>query len=69
MTLRVKMGYNTVMFKQFLLFLLRMGLIAVLVAFIWRFVEPRTQQMRILRAALLVLGLLGILIVLRLKGP
>ena len=69
LTFHVKMVYNTPVFKQFLLFLLRMGLIVVLWAFIWRVVEPRTQLMRIFRAALLLLGLLGILVVLRLTGP
>lgn len=69
LTLRVKMGYNVVMVGSIVLFVLRMGLIAVLWAFIWRVVEPRTQLMRILRAALLLLGLLGILVVLRLTGP
>lgn len=69
LTLRVKMGYNVAMVGSIVLFVLRMGLIAVLWAFIWRVVEPRTQLMRILRAALLLLGLLGILVVLRLTGP
>lgn len=64
----VKMVYNMCVFRQFLLFLLRMGLIAALWAFIWRVVEPKTQLMRILRAALLVLGLLGVLVVLRFAG-
>lgn len=68
LTFVVKMGYNMAMVGSIVLFVLRMGLIAVLWAFIWRVVEPRTQLMRILRAALLVLGLLGILVVLRLTG-
>jgi hypothetical protein len=69
LTLLVKMGYNVSMVGSIVLFVLRIGLIAVLWAFIWRVVEPRTQLMRILRAALLLLGLLGILVVLRLTGP
>jgi hypothetical protein len=69
LTLLVKMGYNVAMVGSIVLFVLRIGLIAVLWAFIWRVVEPRTQLMRILRAALLLLGLLGILVVLRLTGP
>ena len=56
------------MVEGVLSFVLRVSLIAVFWAFIWRFVEPRTQLMRILRAALLVLGLLGILTVLRIAG-
>jgi membrane-bound ClpP family serine protease len=46
-------------------FVLRLALIVTIWAFIWRFVKPRTQLMRILRAALLVLGLLGALAVMR----
>jgi hypothetical protein len=69
LTFIVKMGYNVAMIVNIVLFVLRIGLIAVLWAFIWRVVEPRTQLMRILRAALLLLGLLGILVVLRLTGP
>ena len=56
------------MVEGVLSFVLRVSLIAVFWAFIWRFVEPRTQLMRILRAALLVLGLLGVLTVLRITG-
>ena len=56
------------MVEGVLSFVLRVSLIAVFWVFIWRFVEPRTQLMRILRAALLVLGLLGVLAVLRITG-
>jgi len=62
------MGYNVLMFGSIIFFVLRIGLIAALWAFVWRFVEPRTQLMRILRAALLVLVLLGVLAVLRITG-
>jgi hypothetical protein len=44
---------------------LRIIFIAALWALIWRFVEPKTQRMRILRAALLLLCLTVILAVLR----
>ena len=64
----VKIGYYMFMFGRIALFVLRISLVAALWTFIWRFVEPRTQQMRILRAALLVRGLLVILAVLRLAG-
>jgi len=47
---------------------LRMGLIVAFWAIIWRSMEPRTQLMRVLRAAVLVLGLLGILAVVRIAG-
>jgi hypothetical protein len=57
------------MFGSIISFLLRMGLIAALWVFVWRLVEPRTQLMRILRAAVLLAGLLGILAVLRITGP
>jgi len=48
--------------------ILRILLIAALWGFVWRFIEPRTQLRRVLRAALLVLCLLGILFVLRITG-
>lgn len=69
LTLCGKIGYNLRMFKSMLSLLLRMSLVAALWVFIWRLVEPRTQLMRILRAALLLLGLLGILAAIRItKG-
>lgn len=68
LTWPVKMGYNVPMFTSFISFILRISLIVALWAFVWRFVEPRTQLMRILRAAVLLLGLLGVLFVLRSTG-
>jgi hypothetical protein len=56
------------MFGDILYFVLKVLLIATLWAFVWRYVEPRTQAMRILRAAILVLGLLGILAVVKITG-
>jgi len=47
---------------------LRISLIVTVCAFIWRYVQPRTQFMRILRAALLMLGLLAVLAVVRITG-
>jgi hypothetical protein len=52
------------MFGGILSLVLRTGLVVALWAFVWRLVEPRTQLRRILRAALLLLALLGILAVL-----
>jgi len=56
------------MFRSIIFFVLRISLIAMLWAFVWRFIEPKTQLMRVLRAALLVLGLLAILAMLRITG-
>ncbi|UCC98048.1 MAG: hypothetical protein JSW66_19640 [Phycisphaerales bacterium] len=56
------------MFGNILYFALKVSLIATLWAFVWRYVEPRTQAMRILRAAILVLGLLGILAMVKITG-
>jgi len=56
------------MLGDILSFVLRIGLVVAFWAFVWRFVEPRTQLMRILRAALLVFGLLGIWAVLKIAG-
>ena len=56
------------MLRSIISFVLRISLVAVLCAFIWGFVEPRTQLMRIFRAALLVLVLLAILAVIKMTG-
>jgi len=64
----VKIGYCIFMFGDIVSFVLRISLIVALWAFVWRLLEPRTQLMRILRAAVLLLGLLGILVVLRMTG-
>jgi hypothetical protein len=50
-------------------FVLRLCLIGALWAFIWRSMEPRTQGMRILRATLLVLGLICVLALIRVTNP
>ncbi len=63
-----KIGYYEYMFRDIVLFVLRLSLIAMFWAFVWRFVEPKTQFMRVIRAALLVLGLLAILAMLRITG-
>jgi hypothetical protein len=56
------------MFIDVISLILRTCLIAVFWFFVWRYIEPRTQRMRILRAALLVLGLLVILAMVRVTG-
>lgn len=68
MTQRIKIGYNFYMLRGMLSLLLRTSLIAVVWVLVWRLVEPRTQLMRILRAALLLLGLLVILAAIRVAG-
>ncbi len=60
LTCRVKLGYNTSMVRTVISFILRIGFVIGLWGLVWSLVEPRTQAMRILRAALLVLGLLGV---------
>ena len=65
MTLPVKIGYNYDMFREIIIFVLRTALIIALWAFVWGLVKPKTQLLRILRAALLLLGFLGVLVVLR----
>ena len=59
LTHSVKIGYNTSMVRTIISFVLRIGLVIGLWGFVWSLIEPKTQTMRILRAALLVLGLLG----------
>ena len=68
LTCLVKIGYNKKMIGNIFFFILRICLLAACWAFIWRLIEPRTQFLRILRAALLLLGFLGILAVLRFTG-
>lgn len=46
-------------------FVLRLALVILIWACIWRYMKPRNQLMRILRAALLVLSMLGALAVIR----
>jgi len=66
--LYVKIGYYTYMLRDIIFFVLRVSLIVSLWAFVWKFIEPKTQLMRILRAALLVLGLLVVLAMLKIVG-
>lgn len=63
-----KIGYYRYMFRSLVFFVLRISLIAALWAFVWKFIEPKTQLVRVLRAALLVLGLLVILTMLKVTG-
>ena len=56
------------MFRSIIFFVLRISLIVALWAFVWKFIEPKTQLMRVLRAALLVLGLLVVLAMLKITG-
>lgn len=56
------------MLRNLVFFVLRISLIAALWASVWKFIEPKTQLMRVLRAALLVLGLLVILAMLKVIG-
>jgi hypothetical protein len=63
-----KIGYLKYMIQRLVFFVLRISLIAALWAFVWKFIEPKTQLMRVLRAALLVLGLLVILAMLKVTG-
>lgn len=62
------MGYYITMFTDFISFILRISLIVALWVFVWKILKPRTQIMRILRAVVLLLGLLGVLVVLRMTG-
>ena len=64
----VKIGYHRYMFRDIVFFILRISLIVALWAFVWKFIEPKTQLMRVLRAALLVLGLLVILAMIKITG-
>jgi len=56
------------MLSSLISFVLRIWLIVAFWAFIWGLVKPKTQMLRILRATLLLLGLLGILAALKIAG-
>lgn len=62
------MGYNGAMVRDVIELVFRIGLVVGLWGLIWSFVEPKTQALRVLRAALLVLGLLGVWAILSLAG-
>ncbi len=67
--LQAKMGYPIHMLRSILFLVLRFFLIVAIWAFLWRYLEPKTQLMRIMRAALLLLCLLGVMAVVKLTGP
>jgi len=56
------------MIRDIIFFVLRILLIIAIWAFVWKLIEPKTQLMRIFRAALLVLGLLVVLSILKITG-
>ncbi|HUT29391.1 MAG TPA: hypothetical protein VMX13_06340 [Sedimentisphaerales bacterium] len=56
------------MLRGLLTIVLRISLIAAICGLVWGVVQPRTQLMRIVRAALLLVCLLVVLVVLRLAG-
>lgn len=68
MTWPHKKHYNAAMPRHVVLFLLRLLLTLAVCALVWTVVRPRTQSLRILRAALLVLCLLVVLAALRGAG-
>jgi hypothetical protein len=68
LTWRVKLGYNGAMIQGVLVLVLRIGLVVVLWALVWGLIQPKSQLMRVFRAAVLVAGLLVILAVVRLAG-
>jgi hypothetical protein len=60
-----KIGYNSAMFADIALFMIRLLFVAAVCGFAWTFVRPKTQPMRIARAALLVSCLLIALLAMR----
>jgi hypothetical protein len=53
------------MVGSFISFVLRACLVVVVWAYVWRLIEPKTKPARVLRAAILVAGLLVILVVIK----
>jgi hypothetical protein len=68
LTWNVKIGYNMPMVREVVLVVMRAGLVIGLWGLIWSVAEPKTQAMRILRATLLVLSLLGVWVLLSITG-
>ncbi|MEJ2648179.1 MAG: hypothetical protein P8016_07210 [Sedimentisphaerales bacterium] len=56
------------MLIDLILLLLRICLISIVWFVAWKYIEPKTQLTRILRAAVLVLSLLVILAMIRITG-
>jgi hypothetical protein len=56
------------MVGSLIIFVLRICLVAVVATFFWRLIEPKTKQARVLRAGLLVVGMLVVLVVVRIFG-
>lgn len=68
LTWHVNMGYNAPVILEMFIFMLRLLLSVAVFGFVWTLVKPRTQFMRIVRAALLVLCLFLVLAVTRSAG-
>jgi len=60
--------YNLDMVGSIIIFVLRICLVGVVTAFFWQLIEPKTKQARVLRAGLLVVGMLVVLIVVKIFG-
>ena len=56
------------MVREVVSFVMRAGLVIGIWGLIWSVAEPKTQAMRILRATLLVLSLLGVWVLLSITG-
>jgi hypothetical protein len=63
-----KIVYTLTMVGGTIIFVLRICLVAVITTLIWRLIEPKTKQARVLRAGLLVFGLLVTLALVRIIG-
>ena len=68
LTWRVKIGYNALMFADMISFFWRITLVLLAWIFIWNRIQPKTQSMRILRAALVLFAMLAILAVTKAIG-
>jgi len=68
LTFLVKIGYNIFMTGSIITFVLRLSLIAAVWVFFWQLVQPRTQLMRIFRAALVLAALLVIMALMKITG-
>ena len=68
LTFGAEISYNKSMISNIISYVIRICLIASLWILVWKCIEPKTQLARILRAAVLVLGLLVVLALTRITG-
>lgn len=68
MTQHGKIDYNLNMGDEIFSFIVKLFVIVCFWLFVWAYIKPKGQLMRIVRAGLLVITLLVILVIMRIAG-